>query len=102
MLRGTASSDVGQRPFQLLDGIVDEFVQEAKTHPKLEAAVLDQLGIYRDGVIAALPHVADELGWSSASQQHAGAVWREPQRSGAGPFPARSRHAQRPAHDHSG
>ncbi len=68
VLRGIASSDLGQHPFQLLDGIVDEFVQEAQAHPQVEEAVLERLGIYRDGVIAALPHVAEALGWNSSSQ----------------------------------
>ncbi len=68
VLRGIASSDVGQRPFQLLDGIVEEFLLEAKSNPKVEEAVLGQLGIFRDGVVDALPHVAEELGWSSSNE----------------------------------
>ena len=91
----------GPAPFQLLDGVVEEFVREAKSHPGLAEAVLEQLGIHRDGVIAALPHVADELGWTP-SHAHAGAVRRESQRAGAGPFPARARHRVTSGHDHSG
>ena len=67
VLRGTASNDVGQRPLHLLDGVVDEFVREAKSRPDLESSVLEKLGDHRDAVIAALPHVAEELGWDSTS-----------------------------------
>ncbi|MHB8971643.1 MAG: ATP-binding protein [Pirellulaceae bacterium] len=67
VLRGTTSSQAGQHPFQLLDGVVEEFLREARSRPSLQANILDQLGVYRDGVIAALPHLAQELGWTPAN-----------------------------------
>ncbi len=36
VLRGTASSHVGQRPFQVLDGVTDEFLREATSRPALD------------------------------------------------------------------
>ena len=64
VMRGNASTEVGQRPFHLLDGVVNEFVREAKAHPEIESAMLERLGSHRDAVIAALPHVAEQLEWS--------------------------------------
>ena len=64
VLRGTASSHVGQRPFQVLDGVTEEFLREASLPAgRSTETILDQLGVYRDGVIAALPHLAEQLGW---------------------------------------
>ena len=68
VLRGTASSRVGQHPFQLLDGVVEEFLREAGSQPGLQETALEQLGVYRDGVIAALPHLAQELGWTPTNR----------------------------------
>ncbi|MHB0955178.1 MAG: ATP-binding protein [Pirellulaceae bacterium] len=67
VLRGTASSHVGQHPFQLLDGVVEEFLREARAQPAFQATVLEQLGVYRDALIAALPHLAQEMGWTPTS-----------------------------------
>ncbi len=65
VLRGTASSNIAQHPFHLLDGVIDEFVHTAKSNPQLEASIVQQLGVYRDAMGAALPHVAEQLDWGS-------------------------------------
>ncbi|MCU0962092.1 MAG: ATP-binding protein [Pirellulaceae bacterium] len=66
VLRGTALSHVGQRPFQLLDGVVDDYLREAASRPELGQTVRAQLGVHRDGVIAALPRLAEALGGQRA------------------------------------
>ncbi len=68
VLRGVASSQVGQRPFQLLDGVVDGVLAMARTQPARVAAILEQIGDYRDEVGAALPRLAHEMGWASANR----------------------------------
>lgn len=69
VLRGAASSQVGQRPFQVLDGVTEEFLRETALRPGLAETVREQVGVYRDGVIAALPHLADQLGWEPTNPQ---------------------------------
>ena len=68
VLRGNASSHVGQRPLQVLDGVVEEFVREAKARPELAKTVADRLGMHREAVLAVLPHLADELGWTESGE----------------------------------
>ncbi len=65
VLRGTASSNIAQRPFHLLDGVVDEFIHTAKADRDLEKQIVEQLGDYRDVVAAALPNIAEELAWDT-------------------------------------
>jgi len=69
VLRGTASSQVGQRPFQILDGVTEEFQREAQCRAGLADAVFDQLGVYRDSFIAALPQLAAQRGWEPTNPQ---------------------------------
>lgn len=68
VLRGVASSQVGQRPFQLLDGVVEGVLAMARTQPARVKAIMEQIGDYRDEVGAALPRLAQEMGWASANR----------------------------------
>jgi two-component system sensor kinase len=66
LLRGQGSSEVGQRPFQMLDGIVDEFVSAARSDPALAERVRERLLAHRDALIAVMPSLAAGLDWKSA------------------------------------
>ena len=47
--------------------VVNEFVREAKAHPEFQSVMLERLGVHYDALIAALPHVAEELDWDTIS-----------------------------------
>ncbi len=68
ILKGGASSEVGQRPLQLLDGVVDEFIRTARAHPRIVDQVRRRLGIYSDDVAAALPRLANALKWQRSAK----------------------------------
>ncbi len=68
VLRGQGSSEVGQRPRQLLDGVVEEFVSAARSSRELADAVRRKLEIHRDALSAALPKLARALDWESLPQ----------------------------------
>ncbi len=63
VLRSGPASDVGRRPFQALDSIIQEFIVAGRSKPELAAAVWQRLGDFRDGVTTAFPRLAEELGW---------------------------------------
>jgi signal transduction histidine kinase/CheY-like chemotaxis protein len=60
-LRGQGTSDVAQRPFNLLDGIVEAFLAAVQSRPDLAQRVRDGLGGYCTAVAAALPALAPAL-----------------------------------------
>jgi len=64
-LRGQGSSEVGQHPYQLLDGIVREIVAAQTSAPQRFAALRERLGDQLSAVSAALPELAQALGWES-------------------------------------
>ena len=66
VLRGVAASDVGRHPFQVFDGIVNEFIAAGRSQPELADSVWRRLGEYRDGVMAAFPILTEELGWQAS------------------------------------
>ncbi|QDT71829.1 Signal transduction histidine-protein kinase BarA [Lacipirellula limnantheis] len=61
VLRGQGTSEVAQRPFNLLDGIVDGYLAAIQARPELAAHVREQLGGYCSAVAAALPALAPSL-----------------------------------------
>jgi two-component system sensor kinase len=61
VLRGLGANEVSQRPFRLLDGIVEGFLTAASARPELIAAIRERLGDQRNAVAAALPALADVL-----------------------------------------
>ena len=65
VLRGMAASDVGRRPFQVLDRIIQEFIAAGRSKPELASSIWEQLGDYRDGVTGAFPNLTEELGWEA-------------------------------------
>lgn len=58
VLRGMATTNVGQRPFSLLNGIVDGFLAAVADDPSLVGRVGQQLGGFVDVLCAALPSLA--------------------------------------------
>ena len=61
VLRGQGTSEVAQRPFNLLDGIVEAYLAAIQSRPDLAQRVRDQLGGYASAVAAALPALAPSL-----------------------------------------
>ncbi len=69
VLNGQAGTQIGQRPFQLLDGIVHDVVSTAQSDPNRAERLHATLGDQSDAVAAALPRLAAELHWDSATNQ---------------------------------
>jgi signal transduction histidine kinase/CheY-like chemotaxis protein len=61
VLRGQGTSEVAQRPFNLLDGIVEAFITAVQARPDLAVRTRQQLGEYCSSVVAALPALAGAL-----------------------------------------
>jgi len=55
VLRGQASTNVGQRPYRTLEGIVDGFLSVAQKDTGLLSRVQEQVGDMADALVAALP-----------------------------------------------
>lgn len=58
VLRGQGTSEVAQRPFRLLDGIVEAVLTSARSRPGMVEALRNRLGEYRETITAALPALA--------------------------------------------
>jgi len=79
VLRGQCTNDVGQRPFQLLDGVVEGFLAAAQANPHFADAVAGRLSAeYMPTLQAALPALAGA--WLTAE----GAVSAAPEAAGEG------------------
>jgi signal transduction histidine kinase/CheY-like chemotaxis protein len=61
VLRGNASTEVGQRPFRLLEGVVDQFLAKCRADLEFAASIRRKLGGQWDAVCAALPQLAEVL-----------------------------------------
>lgn len=57
VFRGQALDQAGQKPLQLLDGIVQELLSASRTETNFAAALCERLGDHRDAVAAALPEL---------------------------------------------
>lgn len=66
VLRGLGSSDVGQHPFQLLTGVVEEIISELILDSTSLEAIAEALGEYQDALCSALPRLASALGWQAS------------------------------------
>ncbi|MGC3971655.1 MAG: AAA family ATPase [Pirellulales bacterium] len=62
VLRGIGTNDVGQKPFQVLDGIVQEVIAAVGGDVPLRDRLRERLGDRRSGVVAVLPQLAEILG----------------------------------------
>jgi signal transduction histidine kinase/CheY-like chemotaxis protein/tetratricopeptide (TPR) repeat protein len=67
VLRGRGSSQVGQHPFQILDGVLDEIISVAASEPLQAHRLHEYLDDRRDAVIAALPRLAEALDWKTSA-----------------------------------
>ena len=65
-IRSSGVDHVGQRPFQVLEGVVEEIIAAAYVEPKLASAIRTRLGDHLDAVCAALPRLAQALEWTPA------------------------------------
>jgi hypothetical protein len=68
VLRGIGSSDVGQHPFQLLAGVVEEIIGELILDSSALEPITAALGEYQDALYAALPRLGSALGWRGGQQ----------------------------------
>jgi len=66
VLRGQGSDHVGQRPFQVLSGVIEELVVAARGDPSLPANLRSRLGEHLDAACAALPELAKAFGWETS------------------------------------
>jgi two-component system sensor kinase len=62
VLRGQGSNHAAQRPFQLLDGMVNDLLAGAAADPRLRSEIPARLGDQWGAVSAALPRLAEALG----------------------------------------
>ncbi|MDQ1426806.1 MAG: hypothetical protein QOK39_282, partial [Acidimicrobiaceae bacterium] len=62
ILRGQGMDQAAQRPFQLLEGVVEGIVAACRDHPEIVPRLRDQIGDRADAVAAALPELAEVLG----------------------------------------
>ena len=67
VLRGNGLNQVGQRPLQILDGIVTELVAALRADPSRAASLEQRLGDRRNALAAALPGLAQALHWTDLS-----------------------------------
>lgn len=66
---GQAQDQAGQKPLQLLGGIVEDLLCSVGTEDGLIASLREQLGLQKDAVASALPELAQLLGCTSSSEQ---------------------------------
>ncbi len=66
VLRGTGTSEVGLRPFQVLDGVVQEVLAAVASDPELGVRLRAQLGDRATIVASVLPQLAATLDCTSA------------------------------------
>ncbi len=65
VLRGQGSSDIGQHPFQLLEGVVEQIIGELVVDSAALEPIRERLGEHQDALCSALPRLANALGWKS-------------------------------------
>ena len=64
-LRGRGSEIVGQLPFQVLSGIVEDVVAAARSNPDLASTLRERLGDHVNAVATMLPELGRSLGWET-------------------------------------
>ena len=63
--RGQGCEQVGQRPFQVLGGVVRQLIEAAQSDPSVVGAVRSRVGDHCDAAVAAVPELT-ALGWQSS------------------------------------
>lgn len=77
VLRGQATTNVGQRPFRMLEGIVDGFLSVAQKDTTLAQRVQQRVGDMADALIAALPKLGEVLGTNHDMTEQSPAAFGE-------------------------
>ncbi len=67
VLHGRGLEMVGGRPFQVLHGIVEDIVAEARSNPSFAETLHERLGDHANAVGAVLPELARALGWKESA-----------------------------------
>ena len=65
VIRGQGLERLGSRPFQVLQGVVEELIAAAQTDRSLGEMLRFQLGEHLDAVCAALPELAKAFAWET-------------------------------------
>ncbi len=65
MFRGQGCEQVGQRPFQVLGGVVAQLIEATRSDASIANAVRNRLGEQCDAAVAAVPELT-ALGWQSS------------------------------------
>ena len=68
VFRGQAKDQMGQKPLQLMEGIVQELLSAARTEPEFIGTLCKHLGHQWDAVAAALPELGSLLGREASPQ----------------------------------
>ena len=68
VLRGQGRDQVGQRPFQLLEGVADDIIAGTQMGSPIADEVRQRLGPWRDAVSSALPQLADAMRGQSTGE----------------------------------
>ena len=66
VLRGQGYEQVGQRPFQVLSGVVSQLVEATRSDPALADEVRQRLGDRCDAAVAAVPELSNALHWETS------------------------------------
>jgi two-component system sensor kinase len=67
VLRGQGSEQIGQHPFEVLNGIVQQLIATTHDDSSIAQAVSERLGDHRDAASAAVPELARALGWEETN-----------------------------------
>lgn len=67
VLRGRGVELVGQRPFQVLHGVVEQVIAAAKADPAWGRLLYERLGDHADAIATVLPELAEALGWKKSN-----------------------------------
>ncbi|MEX2169083.1 MAG: ATP-binding protein [Pirellulales bacterium] len=62
VFRGEKSNEVGHRPLQILDGVINGLASAARSHPELLQSLRDALGAEQAALVATVPQLSEVLG----------------------------------------
>ncbi|MDY0169159.1 MAG: ATP-binding protein [Thermoguttaceae bacterium] len=68
VLRGQGSEQVGQQPYHVLHGVVEDIVRAARRDPSWGQVLRDRLSDHADAIGAVLPELVRPLGWQTSDK----------------------------------